>query len=402
MAGARPLTPLAHAIRNVTRRPARALILVFAVALLVAVLVFALSFVRRVEASIRVASERLGADVLVVPTGSRGAAEDVLLDNAVKTFYMDRSVVERVRALRGVARVTTQTYLATVTGGCCDVPESLVVAFDPETDFVVAPWLQGRRAGKLGRGEAIVGSESAFNIGLGLTHVDGKLFGTTFRIVGTLERTGTGLDTAIFVSEESAAAMLSNGTARVPPGAVSVVFARVEEGVDPARVAGMVEDTIIEADAVARRDVGRSVLRALVDVKRIFLVTFVLASLLAMSLTWAVFSGIANERRREVGLMLALGATPWQVVKLFLLEVVLVGALGSAVGAVSGTGLSLALARGFTVLKNVTVELGAGDRLAVALAGLVAGTAICVLGAISPIRSTGRTEPLAVLKGDGG
>jgi putative ABC transport system permease protein len=401
MAGARPLTPLAHAIRNVTRRPARALILVFAVALLVAVLVFALSFVRRVEASIRVASERLGADLLVVPTGSRGAAEDVLLDNAVKTFYMDRSVAEKVRALRGVARVTTQTYLATVTGGCCDVPESLVVAFDPDTDFVVGPWL-GRRTQKLGRGEAVVGAESAFNIGLGLTRVDGKLFGTTFRIVGTLERTGTGLDTAIFVSEESAAAMLRNGTAKVPPGAVSVVFARLEEGADPAQVAGMVEDTIIEADAVARRDVGRSVLRALVDVKRIFLVTFVLASLLAMSLTWAVFSGIANERRREVGLMLALGATPRQVVKLFLLEVVLVGAVGSAVGAVSGTGLSLALARGFTVLKNVTVELGVGDRLVVALAGLAVGTAICVLGAISPIRSTGRTEPLAVLKGDGG
>ena len=210
----RPLTPLGHAARNLARRPTRAIVLVVAVGLLVAVFVFALSFVRRVEASIRSASARLGADLLVVPTGSRGAAEDVLLDNAVKTFHMDRSVVARVRAIPGVARVTSQTYLATIAGACCDVPEALVVAFDPASDFVVAPWLATRLARPLRKGEAVVGSESAFNIGLGLTHVDGKLFGTTFRVVAALERTGTGLDNAIFVTEESAAALVAGG----PPG----------------------------------------------------------------------------------------------------------------------------------------------------------------------------------------
>ncbi len=401
MQAARPLTPFGHAVRNLTRRPARAFILAFAVGLLVAVLVFALSFLRRVEASLRTASARLGADVLVVPTGSRGAADDVLLDNAVKTFYMDRGVAAKVRALRGVARVTTQTYLATIAGACCDVPEALVVAFDPETDFVVSPWMSGKLAHKLGRGEAVVGAESAFNIGLGLTHVDGKLFGTTFHIVATLEHTGTGLDNAIFVSEESARELVRSGTAKVPPGAISVVFAKVEDGADPGRVADAVEDGIIEADAVARRDVGKTLTRAFDDVARIFLVVFVLAAALAMSLTWAVFSGIANERRREVGLMLALGARPAHVVRLFLLEVLLVGAAGSCLGALGGTALSLGLTRSFGLLKNLTAELALSDRAVVALVGLAAGIAICLLGALSPIRSTGRTEPLAVLKGEG-
>jgi putative ABC transport system permease protein len=129
-------------------------------------------------------------------------------------------------------------------------------------------------------------------------------------------------------------------------------------------------------------------------------VTFLLASVLAASLAWAVFSGVANERIREVGLMRAIGAKESHVVKLFLLEVVLVGALGSVVGVLCGTGLSLVLVNGFATLRNASAALGLADRLAIAALGLAAGVGICVLGALSPIRSTRRTEPLVVLKGD--
>lgn len=397
---AKGFTLFSHAVRNLRRRPARATILIVAIGLLVSVFVFALTFVRRVDSSIRTASARLGSDLLVVPTGARGAAEDVLLDNSVKTFYMDRSVLARVAAVEGVARVTPQTYLATIAGGCCDVPESIVVAFDQETDFVVGPWLPRKLGRKLQRGEAVVGRESAFNIDLGLTEVDGKLFGAVFRMVGVLEKTGTGLDTAIFVDEKSVDEALRGGGAKVPPGAISVVFAKLDEGADPARVAGAIEDTLIEVDAVARRDVGQGVLRALGDVRRVFLVTFLLAAALAASLAWAVFSGVANERTREVGLMRAMGAKESHVVKLFLVEVLLVGALGSVLGVLSGTGLSLVLVKGFAVLRNAPADLGAGERLAIGALGLVVGIGICLVGALSPLRSTRRTEPLVVLKGD--
>jgi putative ABC transport system permease protein len=397
---AKEFTQLSHAVRNLRRRPARTAILVVAIGLLVAGVVFALSFVRRVESSLRNASDRLGADLLVVPTGARGAAEDVLLDNAVKTFYMDRSVADRVRALKGVARVTTQTYLATIPGACCDVPESIVVAFDQDSDFVVAPWLPRALGRKLGPGEAIVGSESAFNIQVGLTQVQGKLFGKVFRIVGVLEKTGTGLDNAIFVDEKHLDDLVRASKARPPPGSVSVVFAKLEDGVDPARVAGAVEDTIIEADAVARRDVGQSVRRAFDDVSRVFLVTFLLAAVLAGSLAWAVFSGVANERVREVGLMRAIGAKESHVARLFLVEVFLVGALGSTLGVLGGTALSVVLVNGFECLRNASAPLAVADRLTIAGLGLVAGIGVCVLGALSPIRSTRRTEPLVVLKGD--
>ncbi len=393
-------TLFALAIKNLKRKPLRTGILIVAIGLLVSVLVFALSFVRRVDSSIKITSERLGADLLIVPTGSRGAAEDVLLENRVKTFYMDRAIVDRVKNVKGIDKVTTQTYLATITGACCDVPESIVVAFDQDTDFVIRPWLNKKLGRKLEKGEAIVGNESALNISLGLTEVDSVLFGNVFRMVGVLDKTGTGLDTAIFIDENNIDDIVKKGKATIKPGQISVVFAKVKKGYDPVVVAAELEDSLIETDTVARKDIGKNVISALRDINRIFFMTFILASLLAAFLAWAVFSGIANERSKEVGIMRAIGAKESHVMRLFLLEVVVIGGVGSLIGIFSGTVLSFVLAKGFTILKNVSTDLGLVERLAIAMSGLVIGTGICVIGALSPIRRMKKIEPLIVLKGD--
>jgi putative ABC transport system permease protein len=394
------LTFFSLAIRNLKRKPLRTGILMVAIGLLVSVLVFALSFVRRVDSGIRMTSDRLGADLLIVPTGSRGAAEDVLLENKVKTFYMDRGIVDRVRSVDGIDRVTAQTYLATITGACCDVPESIVVAFDQDTDFVIKPWLSKKLGRKLQKGEAIVGSESALNITLGLTEVDSVLFGNVFRMVGVLDKTGTGLDTAIFIDEKNIDDIMKKGKTGIRPGQISLILAKVKKGYDPLRVAADLEDSIIETDTVARKDIGKNVLNALKDINRIFLITIVLASFLAAFLAWAVFSGITNERSKEVGIMRAIGAKESHVVRLFLIEVLVIGGIGSVVGILFGTALSLALGRAFTILKSVSTDLTVTERLCIALAGLVAGTGICIVGALSPITRIKKIEPLIVLKGE--
>jgi len=394
------LTLFPLAIKNLKRKPLRSWILVIAIGLLVSVLVFALSFVRRVDSGIRVTSDRLGADLLIVPAGSRGAAEDVLLENKVKTFYMDKGIMERVKKIKGIEKVTPQTYLATITGACCDVPESIVVAFNQDTDFVIKPWLTKKLARRLDRGEAIVGSESAFNIRLGLTEVDSVLFGNVFKIVGVLDKTGTGLDTAIFIDENNIDDIMKKGKATIKTGEISVIFARVKKGYDPLIVAAELEDTVIETDTMARKDIGKNLINALRDINRIFLISIVLASILAAFLAWAVFSGIANERSKEVGIMRAIGAKESHVMKLFLFEVIVIGGIGSLIGILSGTLLSFLLAKGFTILRNISSDISVIERLIIALAGFVIGTGVCVVGALSPIRRMKKIEPLVVLKGE--
>ncbi len=388
------------ALRNLKRKPLRTVILMAAIAILVAALVFSLSFVKRVSASIRIASERLGADILIVPAGSRGAAEDVLLENKAKTFYMDKSVMEKIRSITGIEKLTYQTYLTTVQGKCCDVPETVVVAFNQNTDFIISPWLTKKFGRKLEKGEALVGHESAFNIRVGLVDVDAVLFGSVFKMVGVLDKTGTGLDNALFINDTNLEDILIKGKTELKPGQVSIVFAKVTRGLDPYKVAAEIEDSFVELDTMARKDIGKSIITTLRDINQIFIFTVVLISLLAGFLTWAIFSAIVNERSSEVGIMRAVGAKEKHIVAVFLAEVLIIGSVGSVVGMIGGTTLSILLAKSFSIMKNLPMHMGLIERLLIACAGFVIGNIICVAGALSPIQKLKRMEPLMAIKKD--
>ncbi len=368
------------------------------IGMLVSALVFILSFVRRVDSVISSTSDRLGADVIVVPSGSRGAAEDVLLENKTKSFYMPDSVLEKLKNIRGIDQFTEQTYLVTITGQCCDVPETVVVAFNQDTDFIIKPWLNKKLGRRLQKGEAIVGNESALNISVGLTELDGVLFGNVFKMKGVLEQTGTGLDTAIFIDKTNIADILTKGKTVLKPGQVSIVFIKVRDGVDPTTVANEIEDSIIEVDAVARKDIGRNILTTLRDLNHIFLATVSLISLLSVFLVWVVFSAIANERSREIGIMRALGAREGHVNRLFLTEVLIIGFAGSLIGVIAGTTVSVMVIKNFMLLTTVSTDITVLDRLIIALLSFIAGTVFCTAGALSPIQRLKKLEPLLAIK----
>ncbi len=391
-------TIFSFALKNLRRKPLRTGILVIAIGLLVSVLVFSLSFTAHVKSSIKTTSDRLGADLLIVPTGSRGAAEDVLLENRVKTFYMDKGIMDRVGNIKGIKEITYQTYLATITGACCDVPETVVVAFNQDTDFVITPWLIKKIGRKLQKGEAIVGSESAFNISLGLTEVDSVLFGNIFKMIGVLDKTGTGLDNAIFIAEENIEDIIKKGKVDLKPGQISVIFAKLKDGYDSLKVAAEIEDSIIETDTVSRKDIGKNLIAALKDINQIFFVTVALASVLSVFLVWAVFSAIANERSREVGILRAIGAKEFHVLRLFFLEVLVIGSIGSVFGIISGSALSLLLAKSFTIMKNLPADINAMERIYIAILSFLIGTGICIAGALAPIQRIKKMEPLLAIK----
>ncbi len=112
------------------------------------------------QESLRLARERLGADVVVVPRGSvTGVEGALLLGNATNT-YMPRGVVEtdRRRARRGQA--SPQLYLTSMANSsCCSVSLMFMFAFDPVTDFTIEPWLKEKLGHDLGQGQAVGGSD---------------------------------------------------------------------------------------------------------------------------------------------------------------------------------------------------------------------------------------------------
>jgi len=386
------------ALKNLKRKTFRTGVLVFAIALLVSLLIFAISFTVSVASSLKKSSDRLGADLVVIPIGARTFAEEYLLESKNTSFYMPISIIEKVKKIEGIEKLTYQTYLSSIAGLCCDVPPTRIVAFDQKTDFIINPWLQKSLGRPLQVGEAIAGATTSENLGLGLLDVEATIFENRFKIVGVLEETGTGLDNALFMTEENLKNIIASGKSPLKKGEISIIFTKLKKGYDPSYVGKVLEGEIPEVDVMARSDMGAKFINTLADINKIFLLTTVLASVLTTFLVWAIFSAIANERSKEIGIMRALGARENHIVKLYLLEVLVLGLFGSIIGVLAGTYLSFLLADSFSLLKNISAGLTGGQQISIAFVGLVVGTAICVTGAMMPINRIKKMEPLLVIK----
>lgn len=385
------------ALKNLRRKSFRTAVLIVSIGLLVSILVFGSSFIISVSSSLQRASDRLGADLLVVPMGARDYAAEVLLETKTKAFYMDKGVLDKVKNVEGVKEVTYQTYLTTILGVCCDIASAKVVAFDQDSDFIVKPWLRKAIGRDLKKGEAIIGYGAYENYGL-LDVERSVLFGNEFEFVGVLEKTGTGLDNAIFVSEENIPGIVEKGKSQLKTGQISLIFVNVKDGYEPEEVGRKIEGEILEVDTTTRSDMGKKIISTLTDINKVFLITIVLASVLSTFLTWTIFSAIVNERFREVGIMRAIGAKGSHIMTMFVIEVFVLGLLGSIVGIALGTYMSLTLSKIFTLLRDMAATLTLAERIEVSLLGLLVGIGICIVGSLSSIVRIKRLEPLTALK----
>jgi putative ABC transport system permease protein len=108
--------------------------------------------------------------------------------------------------------------------------------------------------------------------------------------------------------------------------------------------------------------------------------------------TYGVLSFVVRQRRREIGIRMALGAAPSNVRRIMLRHALTLGALGVLLG----TALALAAGR---VVQPILFAVSASDPL------VLTGTAALLLAAVFaatalPTRTATRTDPLLVLRGD--
>lgn len=133
----------------------------------------------------------------------------------------------------------------------------------------------------------------------------------------------------------------------------------------------------------------------------------------------AAAAGVANtmlmatfERRRELGMLLSLGTTPMQLVRMIMTEAVILGLAGVAAGSVIGA--ALVLWQGQTGIQLMQTESGPADaamhgiNLSSALypylratdfvPGFVGIVVVSILAALGPALSTARLEPMEAMR----
>lgn len=113
------------------------------------------------------------------------------------------------------------------------------------------------------------------------------------------------------------------------------------------------------------------------------------------------FRTIVAERRRDIGMLRAVGASRRTVTGLILVESLVLGAAGSAVGLVLGYGLAaLVTAAVAPVMRQfLNIQIPApGVQPGLALAAIAGGVGVTLLASLLPARSASRVTPLEALR----
>ena len=352
------------------------------------------------QMSVQAGMDRLGADMIVIPYDPYAHSSGVFLTGKTSTTYFDEEVLTGVTTTPGVLRASPQVYIASLDDVSWSRHSVQIMGFDPGSDFSVLPLLESTTASAISADQVLVGHFIKGDVGSTL-----DVFGHDLTIAGRLETTGFSPDDSIYLTMDGAytlaAVAPSMYNVTVTAGQISAVLVKADKtiGIDPVLyyISSMNPGTLV----YPMNALGRQVSDQLSTTTQSLYLTAVTVIIVSMPLVALIGSMGANERRREIGLMRAMGATQSNVFRLFFIEAVLLAVIGGAVGvAVSTAGLAMfqgAIADGLNIsflwpsIMTVLSEISLALALAVGLAGL---------SAIWPAFRASRMEPYdAIRKG---
>lgn len=326
------------ALENLKQKPFR----LAGFILLVSVVTFAFFFTLLTLAGLKNGTEslsgRMGADFMIVPIGYEKAAQEILLKGEPGYFYLDRSVEEKIRDIEGVEKVTSQFYMASSGQDCCDIPVQFI-GFDPDTDFVVTPWIKQVFKNPLEEGAIVVGSD------IEVPKNEKLLFyGKEFLVAAKLDRTGTGIDRSVFAGTDTIKELLKAAkeegftfTDSVDPDiSVSNLMVKIKKGYTVEDVKYNIRVAMDGLQIIETTEMIRSIED---NIGQIYLfMKFILCILVFISLIGLtiMFSVSANERRKEFAIIRMLGANKLFLANILVKEALIVSTGGWILGVLLG------------------------------------------------------------------
>jgi putative ABC transport system permease protein len=310
---------------------------VFSCAALIAGLALTATFiVRGAEASLRSNLDRMGADILVVPWGTiTEKIEGIRLMSAAIEGWIPLTYMDKIAAIDGVAEVSPQLYLGLIDDSpYSPYPDMHLVAYDPETDFTLRPWLVDGRAAVLGDGEAIAGAHVILPDG----GSELSLHGVQLQMVDRLVKTDTTIDSTLFVNFDTAKRMeiwsqsYEYKPIKLQPGAASAIMVKLNLDADPHTVALDILDKAKGVTPLENPGMFQAERRQMVGVLNMLLGALTGIWVLVLVFMGLLFSIAVNERRFEIGVLRAIGFPSRSILKTLLFESTTLALAGSFAG----------------------------------------------------------------------
>jgi len=358
-----------------------------------------------IQQSVGLGLARMGADLLVVPRQTTTNLTAALLTVEPTPHTFPRSTALELARLPGVESAAPQRYHQ-LSDGASDHDQNDLIAFEPGNDFTVLPWLAGKLDRPMRRGDLIVGGRREEAVG-----AEVHFFGREFTIYGKLALTGVGpFERSYFasfdtVADIAAAAQKTTGQSvlDVDPDKLSALLVRMQVGAT-AEQFRFAAARVPEVRVVAGNPLFSSVRQG---VSAILSAAVGLTLLMLLSTTLmvaAMYSGLLAERRRELGLFLAIGLRPRHLERMILAEAALTTATGGIAGVLLGAAGIVLFERslGFYFESfQVPFSLPPFAWIAAAAAfSVVVAAAVGVVGVLVPARRAGRREPYQLVSGE--
>ena len=396
------------ALQNLGRRKARTLLLLAAVAVCSGAIFTGAVLMRSIETSMAVGFTRLGADMLVIPSGTLTNITAALLTAEPTDLTLDTSVLPRLERLKGVRKAAPQLIFRTDASGYGRGGELIdLIAFDPERDITVQPWLEQHLDRPLRPGDVIMGGRREEPIGSELL-----LFGRPLTVYGKLGKTAVGThERGLFITFATLNELrdvmrqVCGTKAPLEPDKLSGVLLELAPGATTQQVrfaalANFPGIKIVSGESMLT-SIRQGLAALLNGVLGLMVIMFVSTALMVSVL----FSAILTERRRELGLLKAIGARRGQIIGVLLTEAALATALGGLMGCVLGVLLMRIYEHSLVYYLDRMgipfVWLNTATTGLIALACILLASLIGVAGALYPAWRASRREPYDLIRSEG-
>lgn len=324
------MTPGKLVFKNITQRRGRFVFTLLGIVIGMACFVTFMALGGSLKSQIEQESAALGANLVVTPKGSCAYEQvSILTGEQLPTTI----TADEVRVLRAIEGMTAIPYLAE--RSAIDNRPVSVLGILPAETRVFKNWeiAAGSYFASEDAQGAVLGSVLAEQFGLE-PGGEVRVRGTMVRVIGVLAETGGKDDLTVFLSMPVAQSLYQQ------EGLVSYVAVRVDR-LDEVDLYAMKIKEKVSLGVVSDKQMLSAVLSI------VGTVNITLQLIAAVAILAAAF-GIVNtmmtatyERKREIGILLAMGANRTKIFHLFLLESGIYGLLGGLAGGVLGLGASI-------------------------------------------------------------